>query len=232
MTIAGFQPMTLLDYPGIIASLVFTQGCPFRCAYCHNPDLVPVKTSANPSIEAATVLDYLRAKKSMIEGVCITGGEPTLQPDLPDFIRQIRQLGMRVKLDTNGVHPRMIEGLIQNKLVDYFAMDLKHVWSRYPEVIGIPEPAVSANCQKTFTLIQDSGVAHEFRTTVYAGFHAKEDLVNIARQLKTGERYALQAIRYTKTLDPNIEHLQPINLEDAALHLRQAFPHLLIEVRA
>lgn len=233
MMISGFQPLTLLDYPGLISSIVFTQGCPFRCAYCHNPDLVPTQAShPEQTVSTETVLNHLRTHKRMIEGLCITGGEPTMQPDLPDFIKQVRRLGMRVKLDTNGVHPRMIEQLIQEQLVDYFAMDLKHTWEHYANVIGVHQEQVLRNCQETFKLIQASGVPHEFRTTVYSGFHSSEDLIRIASQLKNGERYALQEIRYGTTLDPHLAQTPPLNLETTADAVRHAFPLLQVEVRA
>lgn len=233
MIISGFQPLTLIDYPGLISAVVFTQGCPFRCGYCHNPQLVSTSPNEQTApIPVETILEYLRSKRKMLEGVCITGGEPTMQPDLPDFIRQVRRTGMRVKLDTNGVHPRMIEQLIQDQLVDYFAMDIKHTWEHYAKVIGLHQEHVLRNCQETFALIQNSGIPHEFRTTVYSGLHSKDDLVHMACQLKEGERYALQAVRYGTTLDPQLPQTPPLDLETAADALRQAFPTLRIEVRA
>ncbi|MBP9763078.1 anaerobic ribonucleoside-triphosphate reductase activating protein [Patescibacteria group bacterium] len=233
MIISGFQPLSLLDYPGVICSIIFTQGCPFRCVYCHNPELIPAEApDAHPAVKEEEVIDHLLRRKNIVEGVCITGGEPTVHPDLPDFINKLKRLGLLVKLDTNGLNPRMIEKLIKDRQVDFFAMDLKHTWERYAEVIGINQQKVIDNCRETFRLIQDSGIPHEFRTTVYSGLHGKEELEEIASQLREGERYALQEIRYAKTLTPGLERTVPLNLEAVAEGIRTKYPSLQIEVRS
>lgn len=233
MIISGFQSLSLLDYPGVICSIVFTQGCPFRCAYCHNPELIPAKApDTSKIIKEEDVLQHLHRRKSIVEGVCITGGEPTVHPDLPDFIKKVKRLGMLVKLDTNGLTPRMIERLIKDRLVDFFAMDLKHTWERYSEVIGISQKSVIDNCRETFRLIQDSSVPHEFRTTVYSGFHGMQDLEAIAEQLREGERYALQQVRYGKTLTPGLARTEPLDLESVAAGIRSKHPLLQVEVRS
>lgn len=233
MTIAGLQPLSLLDYPGIIASIVFTQGCPFRCVYCHNPELIPTQPADKQNLfSEEAVLDRLNKRKHIVEGVCITGGEPTVHHDLPLFIKKIKDLGLLVKLDTNGVHPRMIEGLIDARLIDFIAMDLKHTWNRYADVIGIQQKNIVDNCRETFGLIQASLIPHEFRTTVYSGVHSADDLENIAAQLKDEERYALQQIRYEKTFRPDLPKTTPLDLEAVAATIRNAHPTLQVEVRA
>jgi pyruvate formate lyase activating enzyme len=230
MRIAGFQPLTLLDYPGKVAATVFTQGCPFRCAYCHNPELLPVRRAA--AIGDEEVLRRLAARRDFLDGVCVTGGEPTLQPDLPDFLARLKALGLAVKLDTNGLHPRMVEDLMARGLVDYLAMDLKHVWRRYHEVIGTAAKAAIANCRATAALIEDGGVAHEFRTTVTAAFHSETDLLEIAEGLRPGARYALQAARYGKTLSLVRAPAVEVDLEAAAARIRAARPDLRLDIRA
>jgi pyruvate formate lyase activating enzyme len=233
MIISGFQPLSLLDYPGIISSIAFTQGCPFRCVYCHNPELIPTQASDTSKVlKVEDVLEHLKRRKHIVEGVCITGGEPTVHPDLPEFIKKVKRLGMLVKLDTNGLTPRMIERLIKERLVDFFAMDLKHTWERYSEVIGINQKNVVDNCRETFRLIQESSVPHEFRTTVYSGFHGKDDLEQIAGQLREGEHYALQEIRYGKTLNPTLTRTVPLDLEAVANSIRSKHPSLQVEVRS
>lgn len=233
MIISGFQPLSLLDYPGIISSIVFTQGCPFRCGYCHNPELISAQApDVSNILKPEDVLKHLHRRKNMVEGVCITGGEPTVHPDLPDFIRKVKRLGLLVKLDTNGLTPRMIELLIEERLVDFFAMDLKHTWRRYLEVIGINQAQVIDNCRQTFCLIQDSSTPHEFRTTVYPGYHCKEDLEEMAGQLREGERYVLQDIRYGKTLNPILERAEPLDLAALADSIQNRYPLLQIEVRS
>lgn len=229
MIISGFQPLSLLDYPGTVCSIIFTQGCPLRCVYCHNPELLPVK-SAN-RIPEDTVFSTLKKRKNVVEGVCVTGGEPTIHHDLPEFIKKLKDLGLQVKLDTNGVNPRMIEKLIQDKLVDFFAMDLKHTWERYSEVIGTSQNNIVANCQETFHLIQDSSIPHEFRTTVYPELHSENDLVKIANQLIHDEHYSLQGIRYQKTLVPNLPQSRELDLDKVSQRIRAKQPNLRVEVR-
>jgi pyruvate formate lyase activating enzyme len=237
MNIAGFQPLSLIDFPGVISSIVFTQGCPFRCAYCHNPELIPVTTVHEEAtvvvgkIKEETVFDHLKKHHHLIEGIVITGGEPTIHPDLPEFIQRVKRLGFKVKLDTNGVNPRMIQKLIDQKLADFFAMDLKHLWEKYADVIGIENNTVIENCRETFHLIQESPIRHEFRTTVYAAYHTPETLLAISDQLKDGEHYALQQVRYEKTRDTAIRKLPKLNLEAAAERIRSAHPSLHIDVR-
>lgn len=229
MRLAGFQPLSLLDYPGVICSIIFTQGCAFRCSYCHNPELIPLE--GVHQIDEASVWSKLDQHQAMIEGVCVTGGEPTLQADLPDFLQRLKQRRLLVKLDTNGVHPRMVERLIEERLVDYIAMDLKHQWEKYSQIIQIGTPQVIKNCRETFTLIQASSVAHEFRTTVCPGVHTEDDLVAMAGLLKAGEHYSLQEMRREKMFDQSLPDVPGPNLETVAARIREKHPSLEIEVR-
>jgi len=229
MHIAGFQKLSLIDYPGKVASVVFTQGCNFRCPYCHNPELIPMKAENGAPEEE--VLAYLETHHAMLEGVCITGGEPTMQSDLPDFMRRIRSLGFLVKLDTNGSNPAMVERVIADRLADYFAMDLKHSWQRYDRVAKTNNATVIENCKKTLRLIQDSGVDHEFRTTVFPQEHREEDFFDIVRELREGERYFLQRISYQKTLNPRLNRSATLNVDNIAQKLQEAYPRVTIGVR-
>lgn len=232
MQIAGFQPLSLIDFPGTVCSIVFTQGCPFRCVYCHNPELIPVERDGLwQPISEEHVFATLEKRKNIVEGVCITGGEPTVQADLVEFIRRVKALGLRVKLDTNGVHPQKIEELLQEQLVDFFAMDLKHVWPRYHEIIGLGHQKIVENAKKTAQILQESGVPYEFRTTVYPASHGAEDLCEIARELRDGSRYALQRMRYEKTYSSTIKQDQELDLEKIAERIRQERPGLVVEVR-
>lgn len=230
MIIAGFQKLSLLDYPGVIASIVFTQGCAFRCAYCHNPELIPLRTSA-PTIPEQEVLRALDQNRKLVEGVVITGGEPTMQPDLGDFIRRVKSLGLLVKLDTNGMHPDVVRRLLGDKLIDYIAMDVKNTWDRYEPVTRVSNPAVVAKCRETFELIQSSDITHEFRTTILPGVHTPDDLATIVGYLKSGELYFIQRFRAGKTLVPSIPAHPGFDEVELVKNLKVRYPEIVITVR-
>ncbi len=230
MNIAGFQAMSLIDYPGVISAMIFTQGCVFRCPYCHNPDLVS-HTNQSSGIPFEEILTRLRRHRAMVEGVCVTGGEPTIHHDLPDVLRALKREGFLVKLDSNGVHPHMIKQIIDDRLVDYLAMDLKQVWEKYDEVARTGSDRVIENCKQTFDLIQSSQIRHEFRTTIYRGLHTEDDIMQIAMQLGQGERYALQPIRYGKTLDSQLAILPPVDVENIAATIRVRRPDIELLIR-
>lgn len=223
----------MLDYPEHVAAIVFTQGCPLRCVYCHNPELLAIGgATKNATVSTDYVLGHLQERRAFLDGVVVTGGEPTIHPDLPDFLERIKDLGLKVKLDTNGVHPRMVERVISNGLADFIAMDLKHVWGRYAELVGGATRTIIDNCQETFNLILASGLEHEFRTTVYPASHCEEDLLKITEALGPKSRYALQMINYSKTLEPNLTQTATLDLEAVARRIRLARPGLSVEVRA
>ncbi len=232
MVIAGFQPLSLLDYPSKSSSIVFTQGCPFRCPYCHNPELI--STRPQTSIAEESVLTYLQKHTQMLDGVCITGGEPTIQVGLRAFIERVRDLGLLVKLDTNGIHPKCIREFIADKLVDYFAMDLKAPWEKYRDVVrvgGIGNVNTAIQCRETLDIIQTSGVDHEFRTTICPGVHTAADFFEMAGYLKDGETYFIQETRFNKTLVSDLPRDVGFHAIDLTVKLREKFPRLTIESR-
>jgi pyruvate formate lyase activating enzyme len=230
MVIAGFQPFSLLDYPGKSCSIVFTQGCAFRCPYCHNPELIPMQPTTS-TVHESTIFQYLADHKKMLDGVCITGGEPTLQTDLPAFIRRVKEVGLLVKLDTNGIHPKMVKELIDEGCIDYFAMDLKHTWEKYDRVIRVGGTQTVAHCRETFALIQNSGVDHEFRTTICPGIHTEQDFFDMVGYLKGGERYFIQETQFKIVLDPSIAHDPGFTARELAGRLKQHAPTVTIEAR-
>ncbi|MDP3958119.1 MAG: anaerobic ribonucleoside-triphosphate reductase activating protein [bacterium] len=230
MIIGGFQKLSLVDFPGKVASIVFTKGCVFRCAYCHNPELVLIKD--HTGIDEEEVWGYLKRRKSFLDGVCVTGGEPTLHKDLPHFLERIKGLGLSVKLDTNGVTPAMLRALVEKKLVDYFAMDLKHRWSRYGEVAAVSpgKEYLLDRCRESFEVIRDSGIPYEWRTTVFPGVHAEDDFFEMAGYMKPGEKYYLQEISYKKNLAP-LDRSKSLDVPRLAKLLSAYYPKVDIAVR-
>ncbi len=191
MYIAGLQKLSLLDYPGKLACTVFTAGCNFRCPFCYNVSLVEVD-SFPPVIDTEEVLDFLRTRIGVLEGVCITGGEPLLQKDLETFIRQVRDLGFLIKLDHNGSMPDLLEDLLKKELVDYVAVDIKNAPYAYGETIGRDDFDVKC-IEKTLDVLRQSGVDFECRTTMMREFHNEERLLDIAHWIEPCDRYFLQS---------------------------------------
>ena len=179
--ISGLQKMTLLDYPGKVACTVFTQGCNFRCPFCHNSDLLGAEGSYR--VETEELMAFLKKRVGLLDAVCITGGEPTLQKDLPDLLEQIKALGYLVKLDTNGTRPQVVKELVERKLVDYVAMDIKNGPDRYSETAGLPRMELTA-LEETMQFLMEGSVDFEFRTTVVAELHSAEDMQEIGRWLQ------------------------------------------------
>ena len=190
MRIAGFQKLTLLDYPGKVACTVFTPGCNYRCPFCHNAGLV-LPQRERQDIPEDEVLGYLEKRAGLLDGVCLTGGEPLLHRDLPGFIRRVKALGYCVKLDTNGSDPVQLGRLMDENLLDYVAMDIKNGLARYPETAGIPAVDLSAVIQSAELLMQGK-VPFEFRTTVVKEFHTPEDIEAIGKWLRGAPKYYLQ----------------------------------------
>ena len=189
MQIHGFNKTTLLDYPGIVAACVFTGACNFRCGYCQNADLVLNPTS-QPVITEEEIFEHLNKRKGITKGICITGGEPTLQKDLKGFIKKCKDLGLLVKLDTNGYRPEVLKELLDEKLLDYVAMDIKSSLDTYSKVAGVE---VDSNLIKeSVDLLVGSEIEYEFRTTVLKDIHTEETFIEIGKLIKGAKRYYLQ----------------------------------------
>ena len=189
MQIHGFNKTTLLDYPGIVGCTIFTGFCNFRCPYCQNSDLV-LNPNSQPVIPEEEIFAHLRKRKGITKGICISGGEPTLQPDLEDFIIKCRETGLLVKLDTNGYRPEVLKNLMEKELLDYVAMDIKAPLSSYEKVAGVKLDA--DRIKESVELIKKSGIDYEFRTTVVRELHGKEDFLKIGELLKGAKKYFLQ----------------------------------------
>ena len=189
MQINGFQKLTLLDFPGKVACIVFTPGCNFRCPFCHNASLVT--HIDGESIEEEEILSYLKKRQGLLDGVVVTGGEPTLQGDLADFLGKVKALGYAVKLDTNGTSPEKLKTLVEKGLVDYVAMDIKNTAAKYPVTAGCGSDVLGKVEESIDFLLADT-VDYEFRTTVTAELHTPQDIGDIAKRIKGAKRYFLQ----------------------------------------
>ncbi len=201
MKIGGYVPVSLCDYPCRVAAVVFTQGCNFRCPFCHNGHLL----SDAPAAEATPwdehdVLARLAERSSRLGGVVISGGEPTLQPDLAAFIRRVRDLGLAVKLDTNGSRPQVLADLIADRLLDYVAMDIKAPWARYTRLTRVPRMAVAV--RRSVRILSASGVPHEFRTTRVEPLLSADDCAALTGQLPPRSPHKWQVFRPEYALDP------------------------------
>lgn len=190
MKIYGLQKMTLLDFPGRVACTVFLGLCDFRCPYCHNFELVD--GTAVPLMEEEEFFSFLSKRKGLLDGVAITGGEPTIHADLPEFVRRIRSLGFPVKLDTNGYHPDMLRRLLEEKLIDYAAMDIKNSPEKYASTAG-RETLDLSPVLESIALLKDSGTDYEFRTTVVKEFHEQRDFEEIGKMIEGAGKYFLQS---------------------------------------
>jgi pyruvate formate lyase activating enzyme len=191
--IHGFNKTTLLDYPKHLACTIFLGNCNFRCPFCHNKGLV-ICPESQPTISETFVIDYLKKRRNIVEGVCITGGEPTLSPDLYDFILKIKELGYNVKLDTNGYRPDVLNRLLSQKMLDYVAMDIKASPENYPLLAGKGSLDIN-KIQESIDLIMSSGISYEFRTTLVKELHTQEDILSIGKWLKGCDSYYLQSYR-------------------------------------
>jgi len=204
MLIGGFQKTSLTDFPKKIAAIVFTQGCNFRCHYCHNPELV---TEYDKIADEKMILDFLDTRKGKLDGVVITGGEPSLQKDLTDFISKVKEKGFEVKLDTNGSNPDVIVDLAEKNLLDYIAMDIKAPLSKYQDIVDCAVDVLQIKDSVDF--IKNCGVDYEFRTTTVKPLLAVSDFDEIGNIIKNSKRYFLQNFVLSKILDKNFTEAEP-----------------------
>ena len=198
MKIGGLQKFSLIDFPGRISAIVFTQGCNFRCPYCHNPELVD-PAQYGPILAEAEVISFLERRRGRLDAVTLTGGEPTLQPDIDRFLKQIKEMGYITKIDTNGSNPDLLDRLIRERLVDYLAMDIKGPLRKYEFIANVK--VETAKIRRSIELIAASGIEYEFRTTVVRSQLDRADLFETAQLLNRG-LYLLQPFVPTKCLDP------------------------------
>ena len=241
MLIGGLQKFSLLDYPGHVAAIIFTQGCNFRCQFCYNPMLVwpdclacpqlaggttevgKLKNSSSskdegikkvhPLIKEGDLFDFLKNRVGKLDGVVISGGEPTIQSDLPEFLAKIKKLGFKVKLDTNGTNPTMLKKILAKKLVDYIAMDIKAPADKYERVTGakLQFPKI----EKSIKIIRESGLPYEFRTTIVPGLHSREDVKVMGKMIEGAEKWFLQFLKSDADLiNSKLQGTKPYSKKD------------------
>ena len=221
MKIAGFQKVTLLDFPGLVACTVFIGGCNFRCPFCHNADVVEEKTGGEFSKEE--IISYLKKRKGVLDGVCVTGGEPLLYPETLDFMREIKDLGFKIKLDTNGSVPSRLKEAVFSGLCDYAAMDIKNTLEKYSITAG-----GSVNTEKikeSVSFLLSDVVPYEFRTTVVKELHTKDDILKISEEISGASKWYLQQfVDSGNLIGSGFSAYSPSELEDFAAAARKNIP--------
>ncbi|MCR5457126.1 MAG: anaerobic ribonucleoside-triphosphate reductase activating protein [Clostridiales bacterium] len=222
MIISGVQKLTLLDFPGRTACTVFFAGCNFRCPFCHNAILVERPQEAGSVLEE-DFFDFLKKRKGLLDGVAITGGEPTLNKDLPEFMAKIKELGYAVKLDSNGTNPEMLEKIISDGCVDYIAMDIKNCKEKYSQTAGVDNRFME-RIERSVDLLMQNKVDFEFRTTVVKQFHTVEDMIKLSEWIKGDEKYFIQAFKNSGDLID--ENMESIDYDDYARFLEAIKPQL------
>lgn len=219
MIIGGLEKLSVLDFPGRLAAIVFTSGCNFRCRYCYNPELVLPKKGNEQEKEGPGLISsedlflFLKERFGRLEAVVISGGEPTLHKDLPEFIKKIRKIGYLVKLDTNGTNPEMLKSLIDEKLLDYIAMDIKAGEEDYEKVIALKTDM--SKIKESIDIIMKSGLAYEFRSTLVPGLINKEGFLGMGKLIKGAEKWYLQNFKSdTNLVDESFINLQPFSSKE------------------
>ncbi|MFX0062187.1 MAG: anaerobic ribonucleoside-triphosphate reductase activating protein [Candidatus Hermodarchaeota archaeon] len=212
MHFGGFQKFSVIDYPGKLSAIAFTYGCNLRCPYCHNPELVRPRNENTLEYAETEIIKFMDSRVGKLDALVITGGEPTLQTDLEDFIRKIKQLGFLVKLDTNGTRPEVLKQLLGKKLLDYVAMDIKAPFERYQEVtrskVDVPK------IKESITLLKTSKISYEFRTTVVRGFITLQDIKQIGKEIDGASLGVIQNFAPTKCLDNEFLTKAPYSAEE------------------
>ncbi len=212
MLISGVQKFTMIDYPEKVAAIIFTPGCNMRCKFCHNKEFVlpeEIKELRSSFIPQEAVLNFLETRKGKLDGVVISGGEPTIQPDLKDFIISVRKMGFLVKLDTNGNLPNVLKELVNENLLDYVAMDVKTILENYQDLVG--NLANPKKVGESIEFLKQNRIPYEFRTTIIDGVHTTDIIKEMAQLLEGSEKLYLQKFRPETTLDPKFQNKKPVS---------------------
>lgn len=225
MKISGLQKLTLLDFPGRTACIVFTQGCNFNCPYCHNSELIDMHEYG--TMDTNEIMEFLKSRQKLLDGVVITGGEPTIQSDLKDFIKNIRTLGYKIKLDTNGSTPKVLEDLLKEKLLDYVAMDIKTTFTQYSSITKIKDS--EKNVQKSIEILKKSNIPHEFRMTIIKNRHSIKDIIAVCEFVGPKEELYLQNFEmHDGVRDKTLESYTKSELTIIQDLLQVIFPNVMV----
>ncbi|MFT4312818.1 MAG: anaerobic ribonucleoside-triphosphate reductase activating protein [Candidatus Woesearchaeota archaeon] len=227
MIFHGLQKTSLVDFPQTICATLFTKGCNMRCGYCHNPDLVLPQKKV-PSISEEDIFSFLDNKKNVLEGICITGGEPTLHRDLYNFCVKVKKRGLKIKLDTNGTNPQIVQKLIDEKLVDYIAMDIKAPKEKYSLVSKL-HPSLVEKVFQTVAILQSSSILFEFRSTIVRDVHTIEDIRQMIHQVSPVDTFILQRSLNANAMDNRIRTIPSFTddeMNDFVNNLRVECPSL------
>lgn len=229
MKFAGWQRTTLIDFPGKISSVLFAQGCSMRCRFCHNPELVQDRALIEALFREEDILAYLAQRKSMLEGVVLTGGEPTVQKDIIPFIEKVRALGYAIKLDTNGYQPEKLADILKTGCVDYVAMDVKAPLSKYSYIAGVP--IITSLIQQSLEILAQSSIDYELRTTAVKPLLSLSDLLTIAHEIKGAPLWFIQQFRSGCTLDLSLQGQEGYKEEELLSIAQEAAPAFVKECR-
>ncbi len=224
MNIGGFDKVTLLNYPDNVACTIFTIGCNFKCPFCHNSSLIINNKSS--IIDEQYIFDYLEKRKNLLDGVCISGGEPLIQKDIIEFVNKIKNLGYKVKIDTNGSKPDVLKKLIDQNLVDYVAMDIKNTFDKYE--ITICKKTNIDNIKKSMDILKESNIDYEFRTTLVKEYHNINDIKEICKLLDTKSKYYLQNfVSNEEVLNKNLHGFSIDELKEIEKELKKDYPNVM-----
>ena len=226
MKISGMEKLTLLDYPSKTACLIFTQGCNLKCPFCHNSSLLD--TNHDGVIDESEVLAYLDKRKGLIDGICISGGEPLLQKDIESFIKEVKERGFKVKLDTNGSNPKKLKDLIDKNLLDYVAMDIKNDFTNYEKTSGITKINID-KIKESIKILESSNIEYEFRTTIVKELHDVEKIENICKYIGKKSKYYLQNYRDSESvLQKGLTGFSNKELKELKEKLNKKYPNVSI----
>ena len=225
MKISGFEKLTLLDYPGKVACIIFTQGCNYKCKFCQNASLI---TTDNQEYSEEEIFNYLEKRQKILDGVVISGGEPTLCKGLKKFIKKIKELNLLVKLDTNGTNPNIIKELINENLIDYIAMDIKNTFACYEKIVDVKNPLIE-RIKESIDIIKTSNLDHEFRTTIMKEHHNIKLLKEICEFIGKNEKYYIQNFRLSEyVIDKTLTPFEDAELLDIKEKLTKEFPNAYV----